>query len=378
MEEPIRVLQVFHCMDCGGAENMIMNLYREIDRSKVQFDFLVHSTKKSYFDEEIKALGGRIFCMPYFKVINTYAYKKALRTFFEAHPEIKIVHGHVGSCSHIYLKIAKRYGCFTIAHSHSTKPKASLKSLAFRLFTFETRRVAQYFMSCGQLAGDYRFGKRITADTARYQILPNAINLDKYAFNLEMRLSMRQEFGYAKGPVFGHIGRFNYPKNHDFLIDIFQEIHQRTPEARLLLVGEGELRGEIEEKVLRLGLQKAVHFTGLRQDIPRLLMGMDVLLFPSHYEGLPVTLVEAQASGLPCFISDVITKEIHCTSLVEAHSLKENAASWAERAIEIANKEIDREAKEPAEQIRKAGYDIKESAKELSAFYISVKDAPSS
>ena len=153
----IRVLQVFHGMDCGGAENMVMNLYRRIDRDSIQFDFLVHTDKKCFFDDEIKKLGGRIFRVPYFNGLNLKEYRNALNALFSSHEEIFIVHGHLGSCACIYLNVAKEHGCYTIAHSHSTKPtNISIKNIVYRLLTYRTRSVADYFIGCSQKAGEYR------------------------------------------------------------------------------------------------------------------------------------------------------------------------------------------------------------------------------
>jgi hypothetical protein len=223
----IRVLQVFHGMDCGGAETMIMNLYRHIDRSKVQFDFLVHTTKKCFFDDEIRQLGGNIYSVPYYKITNGRQYIKALDDFFKAHPEIKIVHGHLGSCSHIYLQKAKQHGCYAIVHSHNTKPKDfSLKNGLYRLFTYKTRKVADIFFGCSLAAAEYRFGKKI-AHSNRCSILKNAIDVNKFAYSDVYRNEIREEFNLGKKFVIGHVGRFNAQKNHTFLIDIFKAIHEQ-------------------------------------------------------------------------------------------------------------------------------------------------------
>ena len=190
----IRILQVFHGMDCGGAETMIMNLYRHIDRTKVQFDFLVHTTKKCFFDDEIRKLGGNIYSVPYYKITNGRRYKAALNQFFASHTEIKIVHGHLGSCAHIYLQIAKQHGCYAIAHSHNTKPKGfSLKNLLYRIFTYKTRKIADYFFGCSAAAAEYRFGYKI-AHSNKCDVLKNAIDVRKFAYSEDYRKEIRDEF----------------------------------------------------------------------------------------------------------------------------------------------------------------------------------------
>ena len=367
MNKPIRVLQVFHGMDCGGAENMIMNLYRNIDRSKVQFDFLVHTSKKCFFDDEIKQLGGRIFRVPYFNIINTLSYEKSLYRLFKAHPEIKIVHGHLGSCAHIYLNVAKKNDCFTIAHSHNTLPTdKSIKNTLYRLFSLRTRKVADYFFACGKKAGLDRFGEKIVSSN-RFHILNNAIETQKYLFNSETRAKIRSELGVEKEFVIGHIGRFNYQKNHEYLIDIFNAVLKMEPSAKLLLVGDGNLRPEIERKINQLGIENKVIMTGVRKDVPELLQAMDCFLFPSHYEGLPVTLIEAQAAGLLVFCSDAITSEVKITSLIESHALSESPDRWA---ASILNHKNDNERKNRYEEICKNGYDILQTTKWLSEFYM--------
>lgn len=359
----IRVLQVFHGMDCGGAETMIMNLYRHIDRSKVQFDFLVHTAKKCFFDDEIRQLGGNIYSVPYYKITNGNQYKKALDEFFNAHPEIKIVHGHLGSCAHIYLKKAKQHGCYAIAHSHNTKPKGfSFKNCMYRLFTYKTRGIADYFFGCSVAAAEYRFGEKI-ARSNRCGILKNAIDVNKFAYSESYRNEIREEFNLGNKFVIGHVGRFNTQKNHAFLIDIFKAVHDQRPDSVLMLVGTGDLMLTIKQKVKSLGLNESVIFTGLRSDVHKMMSAFDVFLFPSLYEGLPVTLVEAQAAGLPVVCSDVITGEISITSSVAFLPLG-NEKIWSENVVK-KNKKLDNQC----DLIQQNGYDINSSASFLTGFY---------
>ena len=361
----IRVLQVFHGMDCGGAENMIMNLYRHIDRSKVQFDFLVHTTKKCFFDDEIKSLGGRIFSVPYYKIVNGLQYKRALNNFFNEHPEISIVHGHLGSCAHIYLKTAKKFGCFSIAHSHNTSPQSiSLKNVLYRLFTYKTRRTADYFFGCSMAAAEYRFGKKI-AHSEKCSILKNAIDLQKFAYSEDAKSEIRKEYGLKDEFVIGHIGRFNPQKNHSFLIDVFKKLHDLKRDSVLILLGDGFLRHSIEAKVSELGLQDSVVFAGVRADANRFLSAFDVFLFPSLYEGLPVTLIEAQANGLPIVCSDVITKETDVTNTVAYYPLDQTVDFWAKHII---SNQFNRFSM--IHKLKEDGYDIHDSSKYIELFYI--------
>lgn len=363
----IRVLQVFHGMDCGGAETMIMNLYRHIDRTQVQFDFLVHTTKKCFFDDEIRQLGGNIYSVPYYKFTNGKQYKKALDEFFNVHPEIKIVHGHLGSCAHIYLQKAKQYGCYAIAHSHNTKPKGfSLKNCLYRLFTYKTRKVADYFFGCSVAAAEYRFGEKI-ARSNRCNILKNAIDVNKFAYSDDYRKEIRDEFNLGNKLVIGHVGRFNTQKNHTFLIDIFKVVHDKRPDSILMLVGAGDLMPMIKQKVESLGLNEFVIFAGLRSDVHKMMSAFDVFLFPSLYEGLPVTLVEAQAAGLPVVCSDAITNETAVTDLIKYVDLIEPASNWAVFLLNSIESLV-RSNKYGNEM--KTEYDVITTSKTLKNFYL--------
>ena len=363
--EPIRVLQVVHGMGCGGAENMIMNLYRKLDRSKVQFDFLVHTDKKCFFDDEIESLGGHIYRVSYFNLVNYFAYKKALNEFFSAHPEIKIVHGHLGSCAHIYLAVAKKYGCYTIAHCHNSKPPFSIKSTLYYIFNLKTRKVADYFMACSLMAGEYRYGQKI-AHSDKFSVLNNAIDSDRYIFSADKRRKSREEFNLTDEILIGHIGRFNEQKNHLFLLNVFSEINKINPKAKLMLVGGGELEIEIREKAEVLGILDGVIFTGVRSDVPELLCAMDLFIFPSVYEGLGIVAVEAQASGLKVLCSDVLPEESAVTENITYYSLNDSPSAWAEKAMSM----LPYERKDTSREIKEHHYDINETVKWLEEFYV--------
>lgn len=365
MSCPIRILHVLHALNCGGAENMIMNLYRNIDRDKIQFDFLVHTNEKCFFDDEIEKLGGKIYRVPYYNMLNYSSYKKALNDFFKSHPEIAIVHGHLGSCAYIYLKVAKKYGCRTIAHSHNSKPdKINAKNTLYKLFSIKTRSVADYFIGCSIKAGQYRYGKKIV-NSDRFTVLKNAIDTPKFAYDEKTRSEVRNEFNLTDNYIIGHIGRFNTVKNHTFLIDILAELVKKDNRVVAMLVGGGDLQPQIEEKVKKLNLRDNVIFTGVRSDANRLLQAMDCFVFPSLYEGLPVTLIEAQAAGLPCIVSDVITKEVQITEQVKYLPL-DDPKKWCDA---IAKEKANIIRLNSTEIISESGYDIHDTAEWLTDFY---------
>jgi glycosyltransferase involved in cell wall biosynthesis len=328
MSNPIRVLHVFGRLDRGGAETMIMNLYRNIDRTKIQFDFVKHTEELCDYEGEIKGLGGKIFSLPRYTGKNHIFYKKRWDKLLNKNPQYKIIHGHLRTTAAIYLKIAKKYGLITIAHSHSTASRGNLLEKKIKdIMQISIKYYADYMFACSEAAGKWLFGKDVTLK-ANYKCFNNAICIEKYRFDNFARAQMRAELGIQDKFVIGHVGSFTYPKNHTFLIRIFNEIQKYNNEAFLLMVGEGQLKNKIENEIKFLKLQDKVIFTGNIQNVNDYLNIMDVLVFPSIYEGLPVSIIEAQANGLPCVISDLITKEVKITNLVEFFSIKKEPLEW--------------------------------------------------
>lgn len=366
MSQPIRVLQVFAQMNRGGAETMIMNLYRNIDRTKIQFDFIVHTDEQCAFDEEIKLLGGKIYRVPRYTGKNHIQYLTAWRSFFETHINYKIIHGHVRSTAAIYLNLANKHGLTTIAHSHSTSSGKGLPALAKNILQLPIRNIADYLFACSKNAGEWLYGKK-ACKSEKFFLLNNAIEVEKFLFNEDTRIQKRKELTIEDKFVVGHIGRFNTVKNHSFLIDIFREVHKENNNSVLLLVGDGELRSKMEQKVMDLGLSDNVLFTGLRTDVSELLQAMDVFVFPSLYEGLPVTLIEAQASGVNCIISDTISKEVKISNKIQFCSLKNPPEYWAKMILN----NIDRSTENIYEEVSNAGYNVKNNARWLEDFYLS-------
>lgn len=365
MKEPIRILQVVGVMDQGGIETLLMNLYRNIDRSMIQFDFLTHSSKKGFFDDEIKSLDGKIY-----SVVNplsargVFQYNKVLTHFFTEHPEYTIVHSHMNTFSGIILSIAKKTGVKTrIAHSHTTIAASSIKTPLWKFSRLFGHNAITHYFACSRDAAKWSFGKH--SDKA--VIFKNAIDLEKYQFSKNTREISRNELDLKDKYVVGHVGRFNEIKNHSFLIDIHVKLLKKKKNAVLLLVGDGPLLPDMRKKANDLDVADSILFLGNRDDVEKLLCAMDIFVFPSTNEGLGIVAIEAQASGLPCFVSDILPDEVKVTQLLEYVPLEKCADTWASR---IQTCHLPENRAEAYLEVKEQGYDIKESAEWLKYFYI--------
>ncbi|TVY05646.1 glycosyltransferase family 1 protein [Paenibacillus cremeus] len=364
--EPVRILQVVTIMNRGGLETMLMNYYRQMDRSRIQFDFMVHRAEKGQYDDEISRLGGKIYRMPQIRPGNYGVYFKMLDEFFVNHPEYRLIHSHINENSSFVLRAAKQAGVHSrIAHSHTSNLGVDFK-LPFRIYArlFMKNSASMYF-ACSESAGQWLFGKKLL-NSGNVTILKNAINLDEFRYSSELRNEIRKKLNIVGGKlVVGHVGRFHKSKNHEFLIDIFKALNKKNPNSVLLLAGDGEERQYIEEKVSNLGLTSAVIFLGIRDDIARVMQAMDIFLFPSFFEGAPVVMIEAQATGLTCVVSDTITREIDLTGRVKYMSLKESPDVWADSILALPQ-----EHEDTTDLLRQKGYDIVTTANSLGEFYL--------
>lgn len=357
----IRVLQVLTIMNRGGAESMIMNYYRSIDKSKIQFDFLVHRNEKGDFDDEIEKLGGKIYRAFPIRPGKYHRYKKFLNSFLDEHSEYKIIHSHINENSGFILSIAKKKGIpVRIAHSHIATLGIDYKFIFRQYARLYLKNSTTHNFACGDEAGKWLFKKE------KFSIMKNAIDSDVFDYNPMIRKEYRKKFKLENNFVIGHIGRFGYQKNHTFLIDIFNEIVKIKPNSKLILVGVGELQAEIRNKVSSLELQKNVIFLNLRSDVSNLLQMFDIFLFPSLFEGLSVAAVEAQAAGLRCFLSDTISYETSVTDQVRYLSLNLSPKKWAQEICDVA----DYYRKSSKLEIINSGYDININAKKLVDFYL--------
>jgi len=356
---PIRVLHVVTNMSYGGLENLLMNYYRNIDRTKIQFDFLTHVDIHQDFEEEIEALGGLLYRLPQLNPFS-FTYRKMLDAFFAAHTEYQIVHCHLDCLAGIPLKAAKKSGIpVRIAHSHTSNQTRNLKlpiKLAYKKIIPQN---ATAFFSCGKVAGDWMFEGR------KYEIMNNAIDATTFRFDPEKAKDVRSKLGLENQFVIGHVGQFRTEKNHVFLIEIFKQIVDRHADSALVLVGKGPQMEPAKARAEELGILDKVLFLGARPDIPELMQAMDAFVLPSFYEGFPVTMVEAQAAGLPCIISDRVPIECKFTRDVQQVSLSDPPAAWADVVLPYK----DAKKQDNYNAVVAAGFDIKSNAKWLEEFY---------
>ena len=358
----MRVLQVVTNMDRGGLETMLMNYYRHIDRTKVQFDFLTHRQERAAYDDEIEALGGKIYRLPRLIPWSKH-YLSALDNFFTSHPEYKVIHVHQDCLSSIVLRVAAKHGVpVRIAHSHNANQDRDIK-YPVKLFCMRSiPKHATHLFACSTAAGDWMFRG------APYQLFANAVDTADFSFSAEKAAKTKEKLGIGQSTfIIGHVRRFWAQKNNTLLIDIFAKIVAVEPNSRLLLIGNGGRFEETKEKVNALNLSDSVIFAGVRSDIPNLMQAMNVFVLPSLYEGLPVTMVEAQASGLPCIISDKVPPECILTEgLVNIMPLSASPEAWAEKILAMrAVPRTDRR-----EEIAAHGFDISTEAVKLQEFYL--------
>ena len=364
-EEQIRVAHIVGKWLGGGGEAVVMNYYRNIDKSKIQFDFICDSDSTNIPYDEIESLGGRVYLIPpYQKIVK---YHKELKKILKKN-NYKIVHSHINTLSVFPLYAAKKAGVpVRIAHSHSTTNKKEWKKNLMKQFLRPfSKMFATDYMCCSELAGRWLFGNK-EYDKGNVYLLNNAIDLDRFKYDKKLRDKKRKELNISDDTVvIGHVGRFVEQKNHRFLVDIFSEIHKENNNSLLLLVGQGPLMNEIKEKVKELNLTENVKFLGQRNDVDELYQAFDVFCLPSLYEGLPVVGVEAQATGLLCILSDEMTKETKVLETTKFLSLNTSAKEWSEvllKEFKVFNR------KNTKEEISRNNFNIKKETKKVEKLY---------
>ena len=362
----IRILHNIGTLNYGGSQALVMAIYRQIDRSKIQFDFVTIADKTGGFYDEAKELGARVYVCPRYNGKNHIEFCKWWNDFWAEHPEYKIIHGHVRSTASIYLTIAKKHGLVTIAHSHSTSNGSGKSALVKNILQLPIRYIADWCFACSDEAGRWLFGKNII-NKSNYMLIPNAIDGRRFLYSEEKRDEIRKYLKIEDRFVIGHVGRFDISKNHFLLVDIFEEVYRLNPKAYLLLIGDGELRPKVEEYCKSKGIYDHVCFSGIHNNVEDYYQAMDVFLFPSKWEGLGIVAVEAQTSGLPCVVSQNVPSKVDIgANLVNFLELEDSVGKWASAILDVEM--VTR--KSCLLELQEAGYDISELTDKLEQFYI--------
>lgn len=364
MKKPIRILHVLATLDMGGIENFLMNIYRNIDRNKIQFDFVINDRgKEDIFEKEIEKFGGRIFKIPSISNEGHFKYFKNLKNIFQKN-KYDIVHSHYNAISGFILKEAKKVGVKNrIAHSHIAYPKYSFLAKIYKEYSRKLiLKNSTKNLACSTKAGKWLF------KSEDFELINNAIDTKKFKFNNKIRINKREELEIKNDEiVIGHVGRFQYSKNHGLLIDIFHEMVKKNNKCKLVLVGDGELKEKIERKIKLLGLEGKVLLLGVREDIAEIYQLFDIFVFPSFYEGLPLAVIEAQIAGLKCFISDRISNEVDLGyELIKFIDIDESCEEIVKK-IDLENI-YSRELK-----IEAIDYDIGYTVKKIERMYLNLK-----
>lgn len=375
MKEQVKVLYFVDRMLRGGIQSLIIDWISRFDKDKISVDVLLLDDGKKYeLEDTLKDMGCNVYKLNNIWVrtpVDFIRESKALKSFFKEHHNYKVVHLHSSSKNYMVLKYAKKYGIpVRIAHSHNIdfQTKNKIKKFAGVIFKIPLKIYATHYFACAEVAGKWLFGER-QVRKGNVKVIHNAIDYKKFKLNNDIRNNIRKDLSIQDNNIIiGNVGRFTNQKNHSFLIDIFYEIYKINNKAILMLVGTGEKEDEIKNKVRKLKLEKNVLFMGFRKNVNELMWAMDVFVMPSLYEGLPVVGIEAQATGLPCFMSkDVITSEVKITDSLKFISLKKTAKEWAEI---ILNSDLKRRNTET--EFKNAKYFIEDTAKELQDFYLNV------
>ncbi len=351
----------------GGVGSVVKNYQTHFQRDKIKIDFIIFDPQEDTpFNRTVRENGAAVYTFPLLTLKNVVKIIVLLQKFYKMHQgEYHIVHVHSPNIAWMCFLNAKRYGIkYRIVHSHSTSySDEKLKSLRNRIVCIPIKRIADIYMACSKAAGAFLFGKK---SLDKVIIVKNAIDCSKFQFNDEIRKRVREELKINDAITVGHVGRIDYPKNHNFIIDIFEQIIKRHRNSILMLVGDGPLKECIMETVKRKGIADNVLFLGSRDDVYALLQAMDVFLMPSLFEGLPVVGIEAQASGLPCVMSAAVTEEVN-VGLTSYMSLSDSAEKWAESVLKRygSSNRI-----QGAQLVSEAGYDIAVEAKKLEDLYL--------
>lgn len=368
MSIPIRILHVFGKMNRGGAETFIMNVYRKIDREKIQFDFIVHTKEKCDYDSEIESMGGIIYRVPPFRLSNILSYANEFNNYFSKLPH-RVVHCHIRSTASIILWIAKKNNKIGIAHSHSTSSGRGANAVIKNILQYPIRYIADFFMACSTEAGRWLFGKKVIKSN-KYELWKNGIDPQDFIFNENHRKLIRKELGLETSVIIGHVGRLVSVKNHMLILEILPEVIKKNKDIHYLCIGDGELEMELRNKINELNLNNYVTILPSSSMVGKYYSAFDLFVLPSHFEGLGIVLIEAQTSGLMCLISDTVPKE---AVLIQENVIRlsnMDKSRWIESIFHIIETNSIYSRNNYVERIKDTGYDISDVTEQLSKKYV--------
>lgn len=335
-DEPIRVLQVLGKLQIGGAETLVMNMYRNIEQSKIRFDFLVHGNEIGDYEKEIIRNGGKVYHIPKYKLINHHQYKKELNKIFKKN-KYDIVHCHIRSTATIILRNAKKYNIVRIAHSHATSNGKGIKAITTNIMQFGIRYNSDYFFACSQKAAKWLFGKKKSLGE-KCIIINNGIDSQKFKYNDKFRNEIRRKYNVDPTTfLIGHIGRFEQIKNHDFIVKIAKKLCKENKKISFMLCGEGKLKKSIVKKTKKYNLDKNIIFAPATKDIHKYYSAFDMFILPSKKEGLGIVLIEAQSCGVYSLTSNGIPKEACVSNKIKQLELNEKI--WIKEIINYLQKQ---------------------------------------
>ncbi len=358
MANKVHILQVTGSLRVGGLENVAMNIIRYSDKQKYAIDYLVYGDGVEPLEAEVEALGGRVFHIPY-PHMGAGKYVRKMKRVMQENGPYDVVHAHSLFNSGFVMKAAYEMGiAIRISHGHSDRRNVKVKfhrDIYNRYMRYLINRYATQKFACSEGAGKYLYGKGFGEDV---YIVKNGVDVEKFRFDQEKRLAIKKEFGWEDCKIVGHIGRLAQVKNQKKVIDVFYHAYQQDSSLRLLIVGDGELKDELQQQINSLRLHDVAKLVGTRRDIPDLLSAFDVYMMPSFYEGVSISLIEAQVSGVHCLVSsNAAAKETRITDCINVLEYTDSDEVWAERVVYLVNKE---RIMHTEGEIKEQGYDIKD------------------
>lgn len=369
MQEKIKILMVLGNTRRGGTQAFILNNLQKLDKSKFQIDFAVNDDFEGGWGPYLRSLGCKIFIVPYFNILNWRRFKNAWEVLLTEN-RYDIVHGNSTNSAFIYLNVARKHGCRTIAHMHNIGFRGGFfQRIAKNFFSRFAKQHADYWFACSEDAAKVLYGNEYKSNV-HYHEIPNAIDVPKYRFNEQIRYDIRKSMGIDDNTFLcGHVGTFSRQKNHTFLLDVFYEIIQRQSNSRLLLIGEGYTKKTIVDKAKGLNILDKIIFVQNISNVNEYMMAMDLFLFPSLYEGFGIVALESQAAGLNTVVSDTVPKAVMLTNAITILSLKDTPSQWAEICISLSQKD----RLKLNNEIAQSKYNIEQTASLLSELYTEMK-----